>query len=206
VRLWDLERAYGEGVRVHWRAFPLVPDQQPDRRVTEKTREGRRRVAADEPRAAFVVPELDTPLPSSSVPALTAAKCAERQGEAAFDRFHRALFAAHFRDDRDISRQDVLASLARECALDLDRFRADWASGEAYQAVLHDCAEGTAWFGVSALPTVIFEEKLSLVGAVPAERYGALVDWILAGQPGGVIPLGPDTAGHSALATRPSQR
>jgi hypothetical protein len=36
---------------------------------------------------------------------------------------------------------------------------------------------------------VIFNERLSLVGAVPAERYRLLIDWILAGEPGGVIPL-----------------
>ena len=51
--------------------------------------------------------------------------------------------------------------------LDLTRFQTDYA-GEAYEAVLRDCAEGAAWFGVSGLPTVILNEKLSLVGAVPS--------------------------------------
>jgi predicted DsbA family dithiol-disulfide isomerase len=77
------------------------------------------------------------------------------------------------------------------------RLEADYA-GEAYEAVLRDCAEGAAWFGVSALPTVILDEKLSVVGAVPAERYRLLIDWILAGEPGGVIPLPPDDPGPSA--------
>ncbi len=149
------------------------------------------RVGAEEPRARFVPPDLDTALPSSSVPALTAAKCAARQGDTCFDRFHQQLFVAHFRDNLDISRQDVLWSLARESGLDMERFRNDYADGETYQAVLHDCAEGAAWFGVSALPTAIFNEKLSLVGAVPVERYRLMLDWILAGEPGGVIPLGP---------------
>jgi predicted DsbA family dithiol-disulfide isomerase len=189
VRLSDLEQAYGDQVAIHWRAFPLIPDQQPGRHVTQKTREGRQRVAAEEPRALFVSPDPETALPSSSVPALTAAKCAERQGDDAFRRFHRALFVAQFRDNLDISRRDVLWALARGCGLDVERFEADYASGEAYQAVLHDCAEGTAWFGVSALPTVIFDEKLSLVGAVPTERYRLMIDWILAGKPGDVVPL-----------------
>jgi len=191
VRLHDLQQAYGDRVRIHWRGFPLIPGRQPGRRATQKTREGRMRVGAEEPRALFVPPDLDTALPSSSVPALTAAKCAERQGDACFDHFHRQLFIAHFRDNLDISRQDVLWSLARESGLDMERFRNDYADGEAYQAVLHDCAEGAAWFGVSALPTAIFNEKLSLVGAVPMERYRLMLDWILAGEPGGVIPLGP---------------
>ena len=72
--------------------------------------------------------------------------------------------------------------------------------------MLADCAEGAAWFGVSALPTVILNEKLSVVGAVPTERYRLLIDWFLAGQPGGVIPLPADapgaTPGQSAIDTR----
>ena len=197
MRLRDIQQAYGDRVRVHWRTFPLIPGEQPDRHVTQKTREGRQRVGAEEPRASFVPPEIDAPLPSSSIPALTAAKCAERQGEGAFARFHERLFTAHFRDNLDIGRPDVLRTLARESALDLARFETDFA-GEAYEAVLRDCAEGAAWFGVSGLPTVILNEKLSLVGAVPAERYHLLIDWILAGEPGGVIPLAPDAGGQAA--------
>ena len=202
MRLDDIVQAYGDRVRVQWRTFPLIPGEQPGRRVTEKTREGRQRVGAEEPRARFVAPEVDAALPSSSIPGLTAAKCAERQGDAAFDRFHRRLFTAHFGDNLDISRPDVLLGVARECALDLERFRADYAGGEAYQAVLHDCAEGAAWFGVSALPTVIFNEKLSLVGAVPTERYRLLIEWILAGEPGGVIPLMTDAPGGQSTVER----
>jgi predicted DsbA family dithiol-disulfide isomerase len=204
VRIGDVEAEYAGRVRVEWRAFPLIPDRQAGRRVTEKTRLGRRKVAAEEPRALFVAPEVDTELPASSVPAQTAAKCAGRQGPDAFARFHQALFVAHFRDNLDVSRRDVLWALAAGCGLDVARFEADYASGEAYQAVLHDCAEGAAWFGVSALPTVIFDEKLSLVGALPAERYRALIDWFLAGQPGGVIPLSTnaDTGGRSAVEAR----
>jgi predicted DsbA family dithiol-disulfide isomerase len=189
VRLQDVQQAYGQRVRVHWRAFPLIPDRQPGRRVTEKTREGRQRVGAEEPRALFAPPALDTALPASSVPALTAAKCAERQGEACFERFHRALFVSHFRDNRDIGRYDVLRDLAHACGLDMDRFQSDYAAGDVYESVLHDCAEGAGWFGVSALPTVVFNEKLSLVGAVSVDRYRVMLDWILAGEPGGVIPL-----------------
>ena len=120
---------------------------------------------------------------------------ASRQG--AFERFHDRLFLAHFRDNLDIGRPAVLRRLAGERALDVGRFEADYA-GEAYEAVLHDCAEGAAWFGVSALPTVIFNEKLSLVGAVPVEHYHLLIDWILAGEPGGVIPLTADGGGAAA--------
>jgi predicted DsbA family dithiol-disulfide isomerase len=194
VRLREVEEAYGDLVSVRWRTFPLVPDRRPGRRATTKTLEGRRRAGADEPRALFVPPVLDTELPASSLPALTAVKCAERQGAAAFRRLHDRLFLAHFRDNLDIARPDVLWRLALESGLDMPRFREDYAAGPAYEAALHDYALGVAWYGVSAVPTVIFNEKVSLVGAVPSERYRALVDWSLAGEPGGILPLAPDTA------------
>jgi predicted DsbA family dithiol-disulfide isomerase len=189
VRLHTIQQAYGDRVRLQWRALPLIPDQRPGRRCTQHARDSRERAGAEEPRAQLVSPALDSALPASSLPALTAAKCAEKQGEAAFAAFHQRLFEAHFRDNLDISHADVLWRLARESGLDLGRFQEDYASGEAYQAVLHDYAEGVSWFGVSALPTVIFNEKVSLVGAVPEENYRLLLDWILAGEPGGLIPL-----------------
>jgi predicted DsbA family dithiol-disulfide isomerase len=189
VRLSDVEQGYRGQVEVHWRAFPLIADNRPRRRASDQTRESRRRAQADEPRAVFALPAVGTELPASSVPALTAAKAAERQGAESFDAFHHRLFAAHFRDNLDISRTDVLADVARAAGLDPDRFRDDYASGDPYRAVLYDYAEAVAWFGVSALPTTVFNEKISLVGAVPVDRYRLLIEWMLAGEPGGVIPL-----------------
>ena len=202
VRLGDVERAYGARVAVRWRAFPLIPDSRPGRVSTEQTREGRRKVGAEEPRAKFALPEPGTGLPSSSLPALTAVKAAERQGRDAGAALHRALFAAHFGENLDIGRTDVVWRLARGSGLDMARFEADCAGGEPHRAVLHDYAEAVAWFGVSALPTVVFDEKVSLVGAVAGEQYRLLIDWMLAGEPGGLIPLdfsdpATSAAGHS---------
>ena len=36
------------------------------------------------------------------------------------------------------------------------------------------------------------------MGAVPTERYRLLIDWILAGEPGGVIPLAAEAAREAA--------
>ena len=120
-----------------------------------------------------------------------------------FERFHQRLFVAHFHDNLDISDQDVLWRLAHENGLNMAQFQQDYANGEAYQTVLHDYAEGAAWFGVSALPTVIFNEKVSLVGAVPEERYRMLLDWILAGELGGVIPLEAHASEPGAVGQSP---
>ena len=189
MRLADIERSYGPQVDVHWRAFPLIPDERPGRLTTAETCAGRAKVGGQEPRAQFVPPRPGTPLPTSSVPALTAAKAAERQGRRAGAAFRDEVFVAYFRDNQDIGRADVLWRLAERIGLDMARFQADCTSGEPHRAVLRDYAEAVAWFGVSALPTVVFEEKVSLVGAVPVEHYALLVDWLLAGEPGGMIPL-----------------
>ena len=201
VRLSEVEEEYGDRIRVHWRAFPVIPDEKPGRLATDKTQEGRRRVAAEEPRARFAPPAVGTGLPASSMPALVAAKCAERQSDAAFRRLHDGLFLAHFHDNLDIAQPEVLWRLARKSGLDMARFEQDYTAGDAYQAALTDYAEGTAWFGVSAVPAVIFNEKVSLVGAVPVERYRAILDWILAGEPGGLVPIPAEDA--AAGATQP---
>ena len=47
------------------------------------------------------------------------------------------------------------------------------------------------------------------MGAVPTDRYRLLIDWILAGEPGGVIPLAPEaatSAGQSPVETREGGR
>jgi predicted DsbA family dithiol-disulfide isomerase len=189
VRLAEIQETYRAHVDVHWRAFPLIPDHRPGRLSTDHTRDSRQRAAADESRAPFSLPQAGTELPASSLPALSAAKAAERQGPHAFVAFHREVFTAHFRDNADISRPDVLWGLAEKSGLDMVRFQQDCAAGDPHQAVLHDYAEAVAWFGVSALPTVVFNEKVSLVGAVPTSQYRLLIDWMLAGEPGGLIPL-----------------
>ena len=51
---------------------------------------------------------------------------------------------------------------------------------------------------------MIFNEKVSLVGAVPVERYRAILDWILAGEPGGLVPIPADDA--EAGATQPDAK
>lgn len=207
MRLGDVRKHYGDRVEIHWRPFLLIPDVREGRVTTEKTREGRQRARVEEPRAEFDLPAPGIELPSSSVPALTAAKAAECQGAAMFEEFHRGLFRAHFRDNLNIGRADVLSRVARDSGLDTKRFEEDCASDEPYRAMLHDYAEGVAWFGVSAIPTVIFNEKVSLVGAVPLEQYRLLIDWMLAGEPGGMIPLdfgdpAASAAGHSAAEQR----
>ena len=47
IRLSDVEQAYGDQVKLHWRAFPLIPDQRPGRLSTEATRASRQKIGAE---------------------------------------------------------------------------------------------------------------------------------------------------------------
>lgn len=70
---------------------------------------------------------------------------------------------------------DTLLRLAGEVGLDVERLAHECAGETLRQAVLEDWAEAVAWFGVSALPTVIFDEKMALVGVRTIEEYADMV-------------------------------
>jgi predicted DsbA family dithiol-disulfide isomerase len=76
--------------------------------------------------------------PNWSLPALEAAKCAERQGAEAFERLHLALYRALFTESRNIARPDEVVRIAAESGLDTDRFVADYRAGLGRQAVIAD--------------------------------------------------------------------
>jgi len=177
VRLQHLQARYGDRIRPHWRGVPLLPGERPGRVADAHTLESRQQAAAQEPCARFVLPALGAPLPASSLPALIAAKGAAQQGLETFEAFHTRLFAAHFHEHADISQPDTLLRLAGEVGVDVQRLAQDCAGDRLRQAVLEDWAEAVAWFGVSALPTVIFEEKIALVGVRTIEEYAAMLGW-----------------------------
>ncbi|MBI3327764.1 MAG: DsbA family protein [Nitrospinae bacterium] len=177
MRLQGLQARYGARIRLHWRGFPLLPGKRPGRVADAHTLESRQQAAAQEPCTRFVLPAMGIPLPTSSLPALIAAKGAAQQGIETFEAFHTRLFAAHFHEHADISQPETLLRLAGEVGLDVQRLAQDCGGDRLRQAVLEDWAEAVAWFGVSALPTVIFDEKIALVGVRTVEEYAAMLGW-----------------------------
>lgn len=112
------------------------------------------------------------------MPALEAAKCAELQGKEAFDQFHLALFEAFFGSNKDISQRGALISVAEATKLDLKRFISDLDSGSARQIVLAEAREAREKYGdtIGGIPTVVFQGKYPLEGAVPLEMYRRAVE------------------------------
>ena len=133
------------------------------------------RAAEEEPSLVFS-PWTDAPLPSASMPALEAGRCAQYQGEDAFERFHFALFRAYFEDNRDISSRAVLLALAGDAGLDVARLASDLEGGRARAELLAERDELMAKRDFTGVPTVVFGGRVPLIGAVPIAVYRRAVE------------------------------
>lgn len=122
-----------------------------------------------------------SPIPSSSLPALVAGKCAQLQGEDAFKRYHMALLRAPIEENRDISSRDVLISVAKENGLDVDRFVSDFDNRDQEARIIAEYREIAKDRQFSSIPTVVFGNRVMLEGAVPVELYRRAVERMLSG-------------------------
>ena len=115
-------------------------------------------------------------MPNWSLPALEAAKCVARQGDALFDRLDAALFEAYFTHSHNIAEPTVVRELVAAAGADLERFDADLEAGVGREAVVKDY-EAAVGDGVRSIPTVIVPETgRALVGLVDASMYQAAVE------------------------------
>jgi predicted DsbA family dithiol-disulfide isomerase len=109
--------------------------------------------------------------PHWSLPALEAAKCAALQSDAAFEDMHFRLFRGFFEQGVNIANPDEVLALARHAPLDYDRFVDDFTGGTTRRAVLDDYEEALNTYWVHAIPTVVFNDRERVVGAVPFAEY-----------------------------------
>jgi predicted DsbA family dithiol-disulfide isomerase len=116
-------------------------------------------------------------LPGWSLPALEAAKCVAKQGDAVFERVHLALYEAFFSRSLDIADSAVLERIVAEAGADLARFVADRQAGFARDAVLADYEAAVSEHQVRAIPTVIVPETgRALVGLADRSVYRAAIE------------------------------
>ncbi len=190
-RLHQIEAEYGERVTFTYKAFPLGPTREELARVFGSEDNAKREIlthwAASKrlPGGEAINPELmasrSFPYPYS-MPALRAVKAAEFQGGMeAHARMYGRLQRAHLVEARNVADSKVLYECAAEVGLDMTRFRADYQSEASLEAVLRDRQEALA-MGIGATPTVVFNEKWVLAGAVPIELYRRVIDDLLVGR------------------------
>jgi len=168
----------GDDLVIEWRAFPLRPEPDPSAtfRGTHREEGWRRCGAMAAADGLTFTPWPRDDYPNWSLPALEAAKCVARQGEAAFDRLHLRLYEAFFGRSINIARPDELVRVVEESGADMARFRADWETGAAREAVIDDYAAALEQDGVRAIPTVIVKGGRRLTGLVDLPTYRKAIE------------------------------
>ena len=150
--------------------------------ISPHSAEGRRRALVEEESISFRPWEPNQPYPTSSMPALRAAKCARLQGEKEFERLHIALFKAFFEDSRNIADREVLLSLAEDAGLDVGRFSSDFDRGSQESEVLAEYQDAKREYEGWGVPLAIVGDRFPVGGAVPIDIYRRAVDVYLAAQ------------------------
>jgi len=182
-------RDFAGQVVVEHRCFALAPDPEAITRIFGSPQAGKAEIlshwaaAARHPDGELINVELmrSRPFPYPySIPGLKACKAAEIQGgqEAHWDMFDRVQ-RAHAVEARNIADSQVLKECAQEVGLDVERWERDFLSGEVERAVWGDIRSATLR-GIRSVPTVVFNNRRVLAGAVPEEVYRRVVEDLLA--------------------------
>ena len=181
----------GGRIRTEGKVFPLAASQE-DYHQRQGSAEQAKAAILEQWAAAAQASEggwINTTLMASrpfpypaSLPVLAAVKAAERQGGMiAHETYFDYAQEAHLVQCRNVADLDVLLDLAQDLALDLGQFEADLDSGDCDRAVLAE-AEAARARGIQGTPTVVFDDRWALPGAVPVENYLAVVLDLLAGR------------------------
>lgn len=190
-RLHQIEQEYEAQIELIYKVYPLGPDPDLISRYFGSPEAGKREIlthwAASKrlPGGEPINPELmaSRPFPYPySMPALRGVKAAEFQGGmAAHAQMYDRLQRAHLVEARNVAEALTIYECAEEIGLDMPRFRADYESEASEAAVMADREEAHR-LGISATPTVVFNDKWVLSGAVPVEAYRRVIDSLLAGR------------------------
>ena len=114
--------------------------------------------------------------------AFQAAEAARRHGR--FAEFHAALLEARHRHGADIDDPEVVAHVAADVGLDIERFRADLADRATLDGLARDHTEAVTRYGVFGTPTLVFPDGASayvrLAGAVDGDVAVQVFDRLVA--------------------------
>jgi predicted DsbA family dithiol-disulfide isomerase len=173
-----LQESWGPALTIEHRAFPLRPEP-----VAPVTFKGSYREAGwarcgqmSAPDGITFTPWPHGEMPSWSLPALEAARCAAKQGDEIFERVHLALYEAYFTRSLNIGDPAVVAGIVAGAGADMPRLAADVQSGLGRHAVVSDYERAVTEHGVRSIPTVIVPETgRALVGLADYATYEAAV-------------------------------
>jgi predicted DsbA family dithiol-disulfide isomerase len=183
VRLERLKGEFSEDIEISWKGYPLVTGGMPGgRHFNSYLSNAWARAQAEEPSLTFQPWPESTPLPSSSLPALEAAKCVELQDPGQFPRYHMALFRAFFERCQDISNREIVMEIAEDFGLDVAQLTRDLDSGKGEKLLLADYKGVKQDGSIFGVPVAMFPGGQRLEGAVPLELYRRAVEVTLRNQ------------------------
>jgi len=181
VRLRRLEEESDGAVQVEWRSYLLRPRPSSGRSLEKFRRytESWLRPAAEPDSGVFRVWQGDAGPPSHSIPPHLVAKAAAELSEDAFRRIHDRLLTAYFSENRDVTDDDTLRAIWRECGLpepEYERSR----NPRHLQATLAQHNEAIE-AGATGVPAVrLADDEVVIVGAQPLSLYRKWVDRVRA--------------------------
>ena len=165
-----LEREYP--VLVSWAPYLLDPSVPPEGRVTEPRQQPGDPLSPVEQRAleaGLHFARGRTFRPNSHL-ALEAGLYAQEQEFERAEELHHALYRAHFETLEDIGKLEVLVRLGAEAGMDAEALRAALTSRQ-YEAAVDEEIALMRQIGVTAVPTIIFNQQYAIVGAQPYEAF-----------------------------------
>jgi predicted DsbA family dithiol-disulfide isomerase len=95
--------------------------------------------------------------------------------------FHRAVFRAYWEDEGNIGDVEVLCRIGAECGLAAAELRAALTGGR-HAASIDEQIDWSRAAGITGVPTFVFEDKFSVVGAQEYEVFSDIARRIVAGK------------------------
>src|SRR2546426_8260453 len=95
--------------------------------------------------------------------------------------FHRAVFRAYWEDEENIGDTAVLSRIGAECGLDAAELQAAL-EGERFATPVQGGIDWSRAVGITGVPTVVFEEKVTLVGAQEYKVFRDIARRIVEGK------------------------
>ena len=115
------------------------------------------------------------PYPTWGMPALKASKAAWLQGQEKWRSFHLAVMQAFYTEGRDISKSEVLETVAKETELAMDQFIKEYRKQKWEDLVYEETRRGQEVFGIRSIPTVVVEGSLLVEGTLSISQYKQVI-------------------------------
>lgn len=178
MRLKKIKAEYGDKVNIQYRVFLLRPVPDPSAVFNDYRRTHWGNAKAQPESGEFRLWESGEKFPDCSMPSAEAGLAARAQEAEAWERFHMNLLTAFFSENRNITDPAVLCEVAEKSDLDVARFRDNLESGVYRRQALEEYHEACS-LGITGIPSVVVNDKVVLMGAVPRDHYKVVINSIL---------------------------